>query len=434
MSNNSTQTMSPSSSVKSSNPPPPAALTGRTLEHILQFVLPEDVARASMVCKTWRDSLLKPAVPPPSNDEEKADGVDVNSKAVWKQVVTNSNPNVMQAILRQASSGGGEKEEEQVDFHALAKGGLGDRKRKKPDIPDPTFCIEDLLIVLELKQEKVTKDEDGEEKIISVESLGAVSTRGTEDLLEKSGCKDVFFDMKTGSDIVLEGQNRLCPETYNGDLSLFEKAKTEFHSTFEKNKGVRWSTRVEDSLWEISSNPFDSATAEILRNLKLTVTLFRRDDWRSFRLIDDTRLDDSEIGGEAGPDDSEHSFYFRYWGGQTRRSPFAWNMAGNVARDVLQSNRATDMSCDLTLGLECLLPDSGCSEEPSWLEKFRTFDNVEWSEKDDVEISKVKTFQFRLYSISLNMGCATYGANPGNHFSLRDPKDFLLLLEGLDWQ
>jgi hypothetical protein len=134
-------------------PPPP--FSGMTLEQVLQFVLPEDVARVSMVCKTWRDEIKPP--PKLKSDKETnhaTGGVATNSNNIWKHSIINSSPKVMQAII--ASSRGGDGDEaaasaKNIDFHALAMSDLS-RKRKKPaELPGPTFRFEDLLIVLELK-------------------------------------------------------------------------------------------------------------------------------------------------------------------------------------------------------------------------------------------------------------------------------------------
>jgi hypothetical protein len=98
---------SPSSSTKPSSSSTPPVFSGTTLEQVLQFVLPEDVARATMVCKTWRDDLKKPLAPTMTKKTGDADDDDaapsasvmMNSMAIWKQTVTNSNPNVIQAVI-----------------------------------------------------------------------------------------------------------------------------------------------------------------------------------------------------------------------------------------------------------------------------------------------------------------------------------------------
>lgn len=106
--------------------------------------------------------------------------------------------------MRAVIEASGEEAATHIDFHALAKSGLG-RKRKKSELPEPTFCIEDMLIVLELKHEKVIKDENGEEKI-SVESLGTFFHSGSQHLLQQDACGKVDFDLKKGPGILFEGQ------------------------------------------------------------------------------------------------------------------------------------------------------------------------------------------------------------------------------------
>ena len=191
--------------------PPP--FSGTALEQILQFVLPEDVARASMVCKAWRDEL-QPVLP--NNSSNQGDGaaappagVVTNSTSVWKQAVMNSHPNVMQAAIASSSSsssssGGG------IDCHAIAKSELG-RKRKIPEqLPEPTFRFDDLLIVVELKQKKRViiqgdSENGGEEKNSSVvETVGTFWENGSADILNA-----IDFDLASVHVIVLEEKNPL---------------------------------------------------------------------------------------------------------------------------------------------------------------------------------------------------------------------------------
>jgi hypothetical protein len=146
---------------------------------------------------------LQPPPPKTKKETEESIGVVKNSQGIWKQAVINSSPHVVQAIIAASSS---DKKSatgmRQIDFLALAKSGLG-RKRKNPELPEPTFRIEDLLVVMELEQKKLIKDENGEEKI-SVESLGVFWKNGSEDMLvDKDGSYGkVDFDLENNLGLV----------------------------------------------------------------------------------------------------------------------------------------------------------------------------------------------------------------------------------------
>jgi F-box domain len=262
-----------------SPPPPPPPFFGTILEQVLQFVLPKDVARVSMVCKTWRDNLLSKKDTPPPNETTSAEhGAppygDVSTSAVWKQAAINSNPSLIQATI-EATKSGGKKTEAEIDFRALAKSDCLCREHKKTDeLPEPTFQIENLLIVLEIKREKVVLDENGQEKV-SLELLGTFYESGSEDFLD-IWCVG-HFDLTKRPAIVVEGQNPLCPDSYNGNVVLWENAKTSFHTQF--NARVR-ENRV----------PFVTVGTTVLSKLVVSVTLVRLDDSRSFILVDNKKM------------------------------------------------------------------------------------------------------------------------------------------------
>jgi hypothetical protein len=79
-----------------------------------------------------------------------------------------------------------------------------------------------------------------------------------------------------------------------------------------------------------------------------------------------------------------------------------------------------------------VLPPDGAVDEPAWLEQLRLREIEGWTEQHDDEVAQVKSFQFRLDSISLNLGAYVYGEESNEQID--DPNDFLLLLEGLDWK
>jgi hypothetical protein len=392
--------------------------SGTTLEQVLQFVLPEDVAQASIVCKSWRDELKPLKGRSKEDSEEQSGGVVMNCNAIWKQAVTNSSPNVIQAVI--AARGGEKARGAEIDFLALAKSGLG-RKRKNPELPEPTFRIEDLLIVLEIHQEKVIKDENGEEKV-TVESLGAFFHNCKEDMLVvgPDGCGNVDFDLENIPALLLEGQNPLCPDTYKGDdgAVLLQQANIGFHHYLRKQENWPY--------W--MNNPFNHASKNALGKVMVSATLFRCDDWRSFHLFGPIKIGELDYSPKEEYFDS---FECPSWGEPQQQSPFARNELGCVAHEVLASK---ELHCDLRTNVNiyfaCALPPSGTTEEPAWFRQIRVEGPATgWSEQHDDEISQVKTFQFRLNSISLSMGA--YG-DDGGEFD--DPKGFLLLLEGLDWK
>jgi hypothetical protein len=134
--------------------------------------------------------------------------------------------------------------------------------------------------------------------------------------------------------------------------------------------------------------------------------------------------------------EAEHfdSFQWTAWGGHRNQSPFARNEIGCVANEVLKSNSVYALDAVLNMNFHCALPPpSSGPEEPAWLRQFRldSPDDTAWTEQHEEEIAQVKTFQFRLDSISLNLG-STDGDEASGNFD--DPKDFLLLIEDLDWK
>jgi hypothetical protein len=359
--NNNTMTAPSSKPTMSGHTTPP--FSGPILEQVLQFVLPADVARVSMVCKTWRDELepqqqqqqLRLSI----NQEDTNDstgGSATNSTAIWKQAVMNRHPNVMQAVIAAASSSGGETGGgdratlQQIDFHALAKSDLG-RKCKKAKLPEPTFRFEDLIIVLELKQKKkvVQELENGGEEQESIESVGTFWKNGSsikDDILDT-----IHFDLPSVPEIIFEGKNPLCPETYSGDEEgrfKWERAKDEFrdklsYMVMDANGDPFW-------FLNLDASPITLAATKAHKQLLVSVTLFRRDDWRSFCLLEDVEVttnsssygDRLSLSFESG----------QHWAWGCRRHdqwsepsttnivslrPFVRNGPGSVAYEILES-------------------------------------------------------------------------------------------------
>jgi hypothetical protein len=78
----------------------------------------------------------------------------------------------------------------------------------------------------------------------------------------------------------------------------------------------------------------------------------------------------------------------------------------------------------------CVLPPPGAPEEPMWLQNFRRMgpsDTPDWSDELDDEIAQVKTFQFRLESVYLNLGQTSFGDSLGSDH-IADPKAFLFVI------
>jgi hypothetical protein len=235
-----------------SNQHPP--FSGVTLKLVLRFGVPEDVPKAKMVCKTWRDDLTEPASLAPESsrnaEDEKqqpAAGVVDDCEAVWKQAVTNSHPGVVKVLVaeraKSASEGGQAAQQDQskpppLDYRRLAES--LSRKRKKPEPPEPTFRMENLLIIVELKREVKFKSADGDEKVY-LEQLGAYPIEDCSSLLEE--CEiGVDEDKIKEQPLTLMGQNILCPEVHDGDLL---KWGGEWHKAqvSSENRGCASSTR-----------------------------------------------------------------------------------------------------------------------------------------------------------------------------------------------
>ena len=179
------------------------------------------------------------------------------------------------------------------------------REHKKTDeLPEPAFLIEDLLIVVEIKREKDVIDENGQEKV-SLESLGTFYESGIEDYLDIWNVGHV--DLTKRPAIVVERQNSLCPDSYNGNVVLRENAKTAFHTQF--NARVR-GFRV----------PFGLVGTTVLSKLVVSVTLVRLDDSRSFILVDNKKMPNLQPHWN-GNGDEYYTNHLPAWG--HCRSPFA---------------------------------------------------------------------------------------------------------------
>jgi hypothetical protein len=76
---------------QATDPAPP--FSGTTLEQVLQFVLPGDVARVSMVCKTWRDDLLLFKNPP--STETSSAGHDASGVVVLNNFHLTNGPAIV---------------------------------------------------------------------------------------------------------------------------------------------------------------------------------------------------------------------------------------------------------------------------------------------------------------------------------------------------
>ena len=83
-------------------------------------------------------------------------------------------------------------------------------------------------------------------------------------------------------------------------------------------------------------------------------------------------------------------------------------------------------------------PPPGTAEEPQWLQQRRRARpvDIEWTEQLDDVIAQVRTFQFRLASLSLVLVMGHPSVHEdrqdGELYEVDDPNAFLLLLEGLD--
>jgi hypothetical protein len=193
--------------------------------------------------------------------------------------------------------------------------------------------------------------------------------------------------------------------------------------------------------------PFQKASQEAIDKVMVSVTLIRLDDWRSFRLFGDIPLEAVDYGPSFL---QVHCCIFPCWGqlyspvarnepgiaahyeDEVVESPFASNESGSVAHEALESMHIPTMQAEMIMTFQCTLPSPGAPTEPTWLQKFRqhTPAGAVWSGKDYDEIAQVKTFPFHLDSLSFEM---LDSDESGDGF-VGEPQEFLLLLEGLDWQ
>jgi hypothetical protein len=80
-------------------------------------------------------------------------------------------------------------------------------------------------------------------------------------------------------------------------------------------------------------------------------------------------------------------------------------------------------------------PRPGSSQEPNWLRELRKVNprNINWTQQDDEAIVKIRDFEFRVESMTLNF--LQFWVDEGRVLGTIDDKnEVLLILEGLDWK
>ena len=96
--------------------------------------------------------------------------------------------------------------------------------------------------------------------------------------------------------------------------------------------------------------PINQSGMNVYGQLTVSVTLFRRDDWRSFCLLENAKMEDADRSG--GPDSTFESYAWPIWGSRHQSpqmhnsnyfSPFARNGHGSVAHEILESKEIREM-------------------------------------------------------------------------------------------
>jgi hypothetical protein len=290
--------------------------------------------------------------------------------------------------------------------------------------------MENLLIIIELKREVKFKSADGEEKVY-IEQLG---TFPIEDCSPLMG--DYRIEVEEGEvqehPLTLEGSNILCPEVHNGDLFKWGETWRKFRQKVEDT--LRRRDRGEQAFWERDLSPIELAGKEALDKNRLlcSLHLFRRDDWRKFTLFENKTLECQDID-VTYPE--HHDLLLLYvpeirWG--ETDDPFAWNLAGCVARQKLESQSCVAMVSEVQLGFKVDLPAHHDEGEMTWLREVRKvgFSNVNWTDTEDRQVMALRKIDFHLHSVGMSWW------SEYNSGSTDEPNidTFLLLLEGLDWQ
>jgi hypothetical protein len=217
------------------------------------------------------------------------------------------------------------------------------------------------------------------------------------------------------------------PNPFAAGLTMEESG--EVHAWRERVSSVEdivdISTPFACASWIASGHSWDSYRLDS-GQIRVDVTLFRRDNAKSVCLLHDVALDGSLDYTEetkiicTGP----------------KAVKFAATDSGKTARSLLNERNVVEVSVEAELHLVPMLPSSTSNNEPMWLRNCREAISQEFryepNESDKAVLSKISHFDFGVKKLTVVWRLEDPHTDDFYEFKSQD--EVLVVLEGLCWE
>jgi len=354
------------------------------LNLVIRWLADADVFAASCVSSEWQQAL--------SAERDNGD--------LWKQVCKNSYPQVFANL----------ENDDGIDYRRFTLGlWRGVIPQEPADITyTPTLRLEQVFAVVELYQ-KPTVDGGNKRRKNVIDSWVIPITF------------PLFIDKEIHEHdrkVVLKG-----PNPYSASERDSEQAQA-------------WRGRIGTSWWiTIPSNyaahramggdyteGYRSSSPD--KVLRVTATLFRRDNMKSVRVFDEAVLADRDPDGEF-----ENCLSFG------NSQPLSSTNAGKTTRSMLFDGAFSQLCADLFLTLVPVYPPPASEEEPRWLANCRQALRQGRSYRPDATdwtaLSSVSHFEFEIKQIRVTFE----KVQPDEEqFQFENENEMMVAVEGLCWE
>lgn len=337
----------------------------------------EDAFAASCVSREWRATLAA----------ERYNG------DLWKQVCCNSYPCVAVNVPNDSS----------MDVRSLVLGLWRGEKTSTPikrkTVYTPTLGLEDIFAVVELY--KKTRVADGKKRKHSAYSW-----------ICPISCP-----------------NLICKEMGVQDENLVWKAPNPLSSAegTAEFQDAQELTPFSFAFRTIAVCDPSSQYLDYDRVFRVNVTLFRRDNMKSVRVLYDATLDewDSDSMDDECLYNEDH-----------QNISFATSDAGKTARSMMYGAGFTNVAATASITLSPKIPASGSDEEPEWLVNCRhSRQQVQPyipRGADRAALKNISGFDFVLKSLGVSLRLVMKDCTRRQYFG--DENDLMVALEGLCWE
>jgi hypothetical protein len=341
----------------------------------------EDAFAAACVSVDWGAAL--------SGDRDNVD--------MWKQVNRNSFPLLARRVHNDS----------EMNHRLLALGMWGGKvtTKKRTTIYTPTLRPEQVFAVVDLYRMQTVPGNSKRQKDMIASWVCPLSSNKR------------FIDMNfTGDDddknekIMLKGPN---PYSFAGRDSREVQNWMRNHPGTVPHMFTAADTFQVDKYCEDTHN--ESA-------LRVNVTLFRRDTMQSIRILENYTY----IDGDGSDTDTEVS-YSMY--GKDVQVKLGVDNAGNVSRAMLYETGFSHVTTYAKVCLSSKLPLPGSDEEPRWLANVRHRHALAG---DDIEaLASIPHFEFQVAGFYISL---LKSKDIDQHWSITNPNEMMVLLEGLHWE